>query len=932
MSDVSADELWSILESGDVAGVKALGGVSGVVGILGTDAEKGISSDSIEKRVEKYGTNDLPEREMSSFFDMLKDALSDGTIRILILCAFLSLTIEFFFAPEEEQATAWIDGAAILGAVAIVSFVQAYSNYKQELQFSAVNRIKCVYQVTVCRDGIIRRIQNTSLVVGDIVDISQGDRIPADGLLLQGDGIKVDQSAATGESVAVFKNDADPFFISNTFITEGRARFVVICVGPRSHHGRIFDLVNSEARTQTPLQEKLEDLAKRIGVMGIIAASCTFLALLVSWLWRELRAAKWAWSHISEPLSYFIVAITIVACAVPEGLPLAVTISLAYSMRKMMDDNNFVRHLSACETMGSATVICTDKTGTLTQNQMNVERVLIGSDALPLDRLQPHSEFMGLLKRSISVNSHAVVSRESDVGSQTECALFRFVVLMRQDALLIRKSSKIARVFEFDRNRKMMSTVEHLEGGKTAVVHVKGAPDEVLPRCRSFIAEDNQVAEMSRETEHSIRRAIDEECLNSYRCVAVAFKSVGEVPVSAEDAESGLTLIAVLCLRDSLRRNTAKAIRECQRAGIRVIMVTGDHLLTAEAIARECRILRAETACITGAQLRQMPCDAIMERLPSIAVVARSTPMDKHLLVVSLQKAGEVVGVTGDGTNDVAALMAADVGLAMGKCGTELAKEASDIVVLDDDFGSIVKSVVWGRGVYDNIQKFLQFQLTANVSTLFISFWSAVVLRDTPFKAVQLLWVNMIMDSLGALALATGRPGEHLLDRRPHKKDTPILSMFMIRNIGYQALLQIILIGFVLAFPIKGVVAFSDRHYTFLFNVFVYCQVFNLVNSRATEQGGTVWVGMADAPFFFGIMLGIGMVQAFLVQLAGPVFSCTPLEFGEWALTLGLAALTLPLGWVLRRLPIGDGVEYRFQRSVAGRDMEDSEPLLNQIP
>jgi Ca2+-transporting ATPase len=299
--------------------------------------------------------------------------------------------------------------------------------------------------------------------------------------------------------------------------------------------------------------------------------------------------------------------------------------------------------------------------------------------------------------------------------------------------------------------------------------------------------------------------------------------------------------------------------------------------------------------------------------------------MDKHLIVTSLQKAGEVVGVTGDGTNDVAALMAADVGLSMGKCGTELAKEASDIVVLDDDFSSIVKSVVWGRGVYDNIRRFLQFQLTANVSTLFISFLSAVILRDTPFKAVQLLWVNMIMDSLGALALATGKPQEHLLDRKPHRKDVPILSSYMIRNIEFQAVLQVILIGMVLTFP-GDLKPYSEHHYTLLFNVFVLCQMFNLLNSRSTEPKGSVAVGIEDAPIFFGIMIGIGVVQWVLVQVAGPFFSCTPLNWKEWIYSVCLAGLSLPLGMILRKLPMGDGRESGFQGRSGG---EDSEPLLN---
>jgi Ca2+-transporting ATPase len=350
-------------------------------------------------------------------------------------------------------------------------------------------------------------------------------------------------------------------------------------------------------------------------------------------------------------------------------------------------------------------------------------------------------------------------------------------------------------------------------------------------------------------------------------------------------------------------------------------MVTGDHLLTAHAIATECNVLGNDRVAITGAQLRKMPPTQLSEMLPSIAVVARSTPSDKHLLVTALREAGHIVAVTGDGTNDVPALIAADVGLSMGRCGTELAKEASDIVVLDDDFRSIVRAVVWGRCVYNNIRRFLQFQLTTNVSTLFISFVSAVLLEETPFKAVQLLWVNLIMDSLGALALATGKPRDALLHQSPNRKEMPLISRFMILNIAGQALVQICLIGLILIFPC-GLKPHSQHHYTLLYNVFVLCQMFNLVNARSTGGHDDPTIGFFDTPLFFGILIGVGVVQFMLVQLAGPLFSCTPLNPREWLVSVGLAGLTLPAGFLIRRIPIGtDSWKYQVER-------EDNQRLL----
>lgn len=920
--NLTAEELWEIFESSDPQRIQNVGGVSTIAKNLQSDPINGLDQQNVSHNIAKYGTNMIPDRPIPSFYDMLKEALRDQTLIILIICAIISLILEFLFAPPEERSTAWIDGTAILMAVAIVSVVQAYNNQKQEIQFSSINRVKSIFDVAVIRNGQLIKIKNTELVVGDIIQVDQGDKIPADCLLLeaQDSSILVDQSSATGESNAVRKNDSDPFFISNTHITIGRAKLLVICVGVKSHNGRIFALLNDE-HADTPLQEKLEALALKIGAMGIFVATLTFVVLFIEWIVRCSKKT-WKWSMLREPLSYFIIAITIIACAVPEGLPLAVTISLAYSMQKMMKDNNFVRHLSACETMGSATIICTDKTGTLTQNQMNVEEVIIGQHSLSKDTFKKENFFTGLLKKSLSINTHAVVNASGEIGSQTECAIVRFVSFMRENPIQVRNSSKIVQTFEFDRTRKKMSTVEQLDNNY--VVYVKGAPDEIIPKCNSYYndIDENNSNDFDENSKQLVQQQIDEQSSRSYRCLAVAYKKTSSIPETSEEAESDLTLLCILCIRDSLRKNTIKSIQNCQRAGIRIIMVTGDYMLTAEAIAKECNILTEGKIAITGAALRSMSEEELIDQLPMIAVVARSTPLDKHLLVTHLQKMGEIVGVTGDGTNDVAALMAADVGLAMGKCGTELAKEASDIVILDDDFRSIVKSVVWGRCIYNNIQRFLQFQLTANVSTLFISFISAVILSETPFKAVQLLWVNLIMDSLGALSLATGKPHDNLLEHKPQNKDTPLITSFMISNIFGQATLQIALIGLILIFP-GDLEQFSQYHYTFLFNVFVLAQAFNLLNARATEKGDDIFLGVFDTPLFFTIMFGIMIVQWVLVQVAGPFFSCTPLKLHEWVYSTLLASLSLPVGFIVRHF--GPSSRQNFS---AKRSREDDEPLL----
>lgn len=919
-------QLWEIQENQDLKLLQKYGGVNAIGDKLDTNFKTGISDfNSIASRVSLYGSNNIPDIPVQSFFEMLKDALMDDTLLILIACAILSLVLELIFSPQSERSTAWLDGAAILAAVAIVSLVQASTNHKQALQFAAVNRIKSIYDVPVIRIGRISKIKNIDLVVGDVVLLEQGNIIPADGLIIESQGLRVDQSSATGESEAIAKNEASPFLISNTNVVEGRGTMLVTCVGIQSHHGKIFELIANEERTDTPLQEKLSDLAKKIGYFGIAVAFITFIILVIAWA-IEQHKIGWNWGAFREPLGFFIVAITIVACAVPEGLPLAVTISLAYSMRQMMDDNNFVRHLNACETMGSATVICSDKTGTLTKNQMNVEHSIVGLQT----HFKPKGHLKQLIDHSIAVNTHATISGKDQIGSQTECALVRYISVEKCNQ--IRESAEIINCFQFDRNRKRMSTIEK-QDDSAVLVHVKGAPDELLPLCTNYMDENEEIHQCTSEFIEQINMLINSECSQSYRTLAIAYKSVpmqslnsSGQPMTQEEAESGLTLLTVLSIRDSLRKHTVSSIADCQKAGIRVIMVTGDHMLTATAIAKECGILKPKGVSLTGQQLRTMPKEELLDVLPNICVVARSTPTDKHLLVQILQETGEIVAVTGDGTNDVAALIKADVGLAMGLSGTELAKEASDIVVLDDDFRSIVKSVLWGRCIYNNIQRFLQFQLTANVATLFVSLVSAVFLKDTPFKAVQLLWVNLIMDSLGALSLATGRPHNSLLDKLPQHKYDSLITPFMIVNIAGQAGLQSILICIILLTP-GSLDQFSQEHYTFLFNVFVLCQMWNLLNARATSSDENIREGILDSPLFLGIMIGIGVVQFILVQIVGELFSCSPLSIGHWAASICLSGLTLPIGCILRLIaPKAISIRF-FSRRKEMRN--DTQPLLS---
>ena len=902
MSFLSADELEKVLINEDVDQLKQMGGGVEIAKKIGSNVETGLDHDSIHKQRTKYGSNSLPYKDVPSIFEMLLDALNDNTLKILIVCAILSLVLETFFAKPEEKSTAWIDGAAILIAVAIVSIVQAISNHDQAEQFAKINRCNYVYRVHVVRGGEVYEINSTEVVVGDIVQLNPGDKIPADGVILSANSLEIDTSSATGESDSVLKTVDNPFIVSGTLVNQGTGTFLVMAVGSHSNFGRIFATLNEEQKP-TPLQDKLEDLANSIGYAGMVVAAITFIALCAAWIVNRFRFG-FQWADTKDLLDYLVGALTIVVVAVPEGLPLAVTISLAYSMKKMMKDNNFVRHIKACETMGSATVICTDKTGTLTMNEMNCESVIIG--------LKDHTmrygelpdvpeEYMNELVKLICTNTTAIMNKNGNFGTQTECALLRFTQKHGADIEGIRQKFKPVEQFQFNTNRKTMSTV--FKDGDMYTISVKGAQELILGKCTKYIDENMKEKPLTTEVVADLNKLINADCEKGYRMLAVASRRSSFAPSKVEDAEQELTLFATFAIRDSLRPSTPGAIRTCQKAGIRVIMVTGDNALTATTIARDCGIITNGRRVITGDDIRGKSPEEIVELVSDCCVVARSKPLDKYEVVQALQRAGEVVAVTGDGTNDAPALRKADVGLSMGVCGTELAKEASDIVILDDNFKSIVSSVMWGRCIFNNVRRFLQFQLTANVVTLFISFISSVILQDTPFKAVQLLWINLIMDSLGALALATSLPHLSLLDKPPNSRDAPLISDYMIQNIGSQSLYQIILMVLLLIFH-GDIPARSVHHYSLIFNVFVFCQVFNLVNARIVDSDDKLTEGLLSNKLFLIIMSGISIVEWILIQQCGKFFAAEALSLKEWIFSLLIGFACIPYGVLVRSKPI----------------------------
>ncbi|ETE60239.1 Plasma membrane calcium-transporting ATPase 2, partial [Ophiophagus hannah] len=664
--------------------------------------------------------------------------------------------------------------------------------------------------------------------------------------------------------------------------------------------------------------------------------------------------------------TFFIIGVTVLVVAVPEGLPLAVTISLAYSVKKMMKDNNLVRHLDACETMGNATAICSDKTGTLTTNRMTVVQAYVGDvhykeipdpDSIP-------AKTMDLLVNAIAINSAyttKILPPEKEgglprqVGNKTECGLLGFVMDLKQDYQPVRNQmpeEKLYKVYTFNSVRKSMSTVIKMPDDSFRM-YSKGASEIVLKKCSKILNAAGETRIFRpRDRDEMVKKVIEPMACDGLRTICVAFRDFPSDPEPEWDTENDiltdLTCICVVGIEDPVRPEVPEAIRKCQRAGITVRMVTGDNINTARAIAIKCGIIHPgeDFLCIEGKdfnrRIRNEKGDIEQERIdkiwPKLRVLARSSPTDKHTLVKGIidstqVEQRQVVAVTGDGTNDGPALKKADVGFAMGIAGTDVAKEASDIILTDDNFSSIVKAVMWGRNVYDSISKFLQFQLTVNVVAVIVAFTGACITQDSPLKAVQMLWVNLIMDTFASLALATEPPTESLLLRKPYGRNKPLISRTMMKNILGHAVYQLTLIFTLLFVGEKMFKIDSGRnaplhsppseHYTIIFNTFVMMQLFNEINARKIHGERNVFDGIFRNPIFCTIVLGTFAVQIVIVQFGGKPFSCSPLELDQWMWCVFIGLGELVWGQVIATIPTS---RLKFLKEAGGLTLKEEVP------
>ncbi|XP_050228034.1 calcium-transporting ATPase 9, plasma membrane-type-like isoform X4 [Mercurialis annua] len=906
--------------------------------MLKTNLETGIMGDEADliKRKSAFGTNTYPRKKGRSFLRFLWEAWQDLTLIILIIAAAISLGLGIKTEGPEEG---WYDGASIAFAVMLVIVVTAVSDYRQSLQFQNLNEEKQNIQLEVMRGGRVLKISIFEIVVGDIVPLKIGDQVPADGILITGHSLAIDESSMTGESKIVHKDHRVPFFMSGCKVADGVGTMLVTGVGINTEWGLLMASISEDTGEETPLQVRLNGVATFIGIVGLSVAASVLAVLLGRYFTGNTKNSNGdvqfvkGQTKISEAIDavikIFTIAVTIVVVAVPEGLPLAVTLTLAYSMRKMMADKALVRRLSACETMGSATTICSDKTGTLTLNQMTIVEAYVGRNKLnPSDNSsQLHSEVSSLLYESVALNSTGNIFIPKDdgnveiSGSPTEKAILSWAVKLGMKFDIIRSQSKVLQVFPFNSEKKRGGVAVQRTDSKVNI-HWKGAAEIVLVSCTRYM-DSNGALQSIDEDKDFLKAAVDDMAARSLRCIAIAYRSYDsdKVPAEEEDLqkwvlpEDDLVLLAIVGIKDPCRPGVKNAVRICTESGVKVRMVTGDNLQTAKAIALECGILGSDADAMEPNIIEGKVFRAYSEKdresiAKKITVMGRSSPNDKLLLVQALRKGGEVVAVTGDGTNDAPALHEADIGLSMGIQGTEVAKESSDIIILDDNFASVVKVVRWGRSVYANIQKFIQFQLTVNVAALVINVVAAVSSGDVPLNAVQLLWVNLIMDTLGALALATEPPTDHLMHRSPVGRREPLITNIMWRNLLIQSTYQVCVL-LVLNFGGKNILHLenegrehaTDVKNTLIFNAFVLCQIFNEFNARKPDEFN-VFSGVTKNRLFIAIVGFTFILQIILIEFAGKFTSTVRLNWRLWLISLAIGFVSWPLAAVGKLLPV----------------------------
>ncbi len=845
----------------------------------------GLSQQQVETSRLAHGTNVLTPRERLPWWRKLAEKFTDPLIVILLVAAVLSIGIscyEYFRLDAGTQA--FFEPVGIIVAILLATVLAFWFEQKAGREFQLLSQQNDLEPVRVIRDGKETQVPRRDIVVDDIVLLATGDEIPADGLLLEATLMQVDESTLTGEpvcakSVLPEEQDRDATFPSNTVLRgtkllEGHGVMRVTAVGDATENGRLFTEVQIDDSVRTPLNEQLDRLGALIARLSYAVAALVVVARIALWFITEDTSDFEFVTFLAYLLQSLMLAVTLIVVAVPEGLPMAVTLSLAYSMRRMLKTNNLVRRLHACETMGATTVICTDKTGTLTQNQMKVAEMVVKSER--------HFIF-----DNIALNSTASLDGDRVLGNPTEGALLLWLRAQGQDYATLRAAASIVEEVPFTTERKYMATriaAPASDALARTFLYIKGAPEIVMEMCAIASSAHEELANTLTTWQQ-----------RGLRTLALAH---------AEDAATPV-LDALVGIADPVRADVPAAVQECLEAGIAVKIVTGDTPATATEIARQIGLMEVgdersanERHVFTGPEIAALSDEELCERAGDIVIIARARPMDKKRLVQALQARGEVVAVTGDGTNDAPALHAAHVGLSMGD-GTAVAKEASDITILDNSFASIGRAVLWGRSLYRNIQRFLLFQLTVNVCACLTVLAGAMMGTEAPLTVTQMLWVNLIMDTFAAMALASLPPSPAVMHERPRDRRKFIISTPMWWFILSVGGLFFLLMTALLWWLERG--GFTPREHTLFFTVFVMLQFWNLFNARAFLTGQSA-LQLRGCKGFLTIAALIFFGQIFIVEVGGPMFNVVPLRPLDWLIIIAITSPVLLVGEAIRWL------------------------------
>ena len=859
----------------------------------------GLTDEQVKQSREQHGRNVLTPPHRTSLWKLYLDKYRDPIIQILLVAAFVSLILAFI----EHN---FMETIGIFVAVFLATTVGFYFERDAAKKFNVLTALSEEQPVKVRRGGKVMQIPRHDIVVGDVVLIEVGDEVPADGELLVSTDLQINESTLTGEPVTEKNTEgggdgAYPrnVILRSTMVMNGRGEFVVTAVGDATEIGKVAQKSTEQTSVKTPLYVQLDKLASMISKVGSVVSVAAFVIFLVHDILTNPAWGGKDYFYMAEiVLDYFMMAVTLIVMAVPEGLPMAITLSLALNMRRMLKSNNLVRKLHACETMGAVTVICTDKTGTLTQNQMQV------------DELLPKDDNQHLLDVAIAINSTAELDEDKAIGNPTESALLLWLKSQEQDYRELRQQAKVLKQQPFSTEKKYMATIAEVDGEKYLLV--KGAPEIVLDLCEMEERYRNQALRELDEWQHKAMRTLAFAYRRIDRGEAASEKSVPTIGqlLSAKD----FTLQALVAITDPIRKDVPAAVKECRHAGIEVKVVTGDTAATAMEIGKQIGVFEDEAEnigadgdmtsldqqMITGEQWEALSDEEAYKRAKDIRVMSRARPTDKQRLVAMLQKHGEVVAVTGDGTNDAPALHYAHVGLSLGS-GTSVAKEASDMTLLDDSFKSIANAVMWGRSLYRNLQRFLFFQLVVNVTALLLVLGGSIIGTEMPLTVTQILWVNLIMDTFAALALASLPPSHEVMNDKPRKATDFIINKGMAFGILFCGIaFFIVMFAMLIYCERRGKGGVDVHELTVFFTTFVMIQFWNLFNAKSLGSNRTAFRHFLKDKGMILVLALVLVGQWLIVTLGGEMFRTVPLSLTEWLAIIGATSIVLWVGEIWR--------------------------------